>query len=49
MEGFKLIVNLNQKIYKKGISLTKKEMKKMETHLEHNPNLPKWGILIRPY
>ncbi len=45
-KGLKPIVNLSQKIYKKGISLTKKEMKEIEIHLERNPNLPKWDILI---
>ena len=47
-KGLKPIVNLSKKVYKKGISLTKKEMKVIEMQLERNPELPKWDILIRP-
>ncbi len=47
-KGLKPIVNLSKKVYEKGISLTKKEMKVIEMHLERNPELPKWDILIRP-
>ena len=41
-------ISLNQASYDKGISLTKKEMGKIEQRLERNPQLPKWDILIRP-
>ena len=41
-------ISLNQARYDKGISLTKKEMRKIEQRLERNPQLPKWDILIRP-
>ena len=47
-KGLKPLVNLNLKIYKKGISLNKKAMKELEMRLERNPLLPKWDILIRP-
>lgn len=47
-KGIQPIVKLNQKIYQKGISLTKKAMEKIELHLFRNPHLPKWDILIRP-
>ena len=47
-KGLKPIVNLSQEIYQKGISLTKKEMKKIERRLERNPNLPNWDLFIRP-
>ena len=47
-KGLKPIVNLSEKVYEKGISLTKKEMKNIEMHLERNPELPKWDILIQP-
>lgn len=47
-KGLRPIVNLSKKIYEKGISLTKKEMKVIEMHLERNPDLPKWDILLRP-
>jgi hypothetical protein len=45
---FIFFISLNEKNYKKGIKLTKKEMKELEKQLERNPNLPKWDILIRP-
>ena len=48
-KGIQPIVKLNQKIYQKGISLTKKAMEKIEMRLLRNPHLPKWDILIRPY
>ena len=35
-------------IYEKGISLTKKAMKAVESRLHRNPDLPKWDILVRP-
>lgn len=47
-KGLKPVINLSQKIYQKGISLTKKEMKEIEKRLRRNPNLPKWDLLIRP-
>lgn len=47
-KGLKPIINLSQKVYQKGISLTKKEMKEIEKRLLRNPNLPQWDILIRP-
>ena len=47
-KGLNPIINLSQKIYPKGISLTKKEMKEIEKRLERNPNLPPWDILISP-
>ena len=42
------IINLSEKVYKKGITLTKKEMKAIEKRLERHPSLPKWDIFIRP-
>ncbi|BAQ67060.1 mobile element protein (plasmid) [Geminocystis sp. NIES-3709] len=47
-KGLRPIVNFSEKVYEKGISLTKKEMKNIEMHLGRNPDLPKWDILIRP-
>lgn len=41
-------VELNPSIYKKGISLTKEQMKPIEARLERHPFLPKWDILIQP-
>jgi hypothetical protein len=42
------IVRLNKKVYLKGITLSKKSMRKVEARLERNPSLPKWDVLIRP-
>ena len=39
---------LNSKTYKKGISLSKQEMRDVEDGLERNPELPKWDIVIQP-
>ena len=47
-KGIHPVVNLSQKVYEKGISLSKKAMKDIEKRLERNPLLPKWDILIRP-
>lgn len=47
-KGVHPVVNLTQKIYEKGISLTKQAMKGIEKRLERNPLLPKWDILIHP-
>ena len=47
-KGIHPIVTLSDKVYEKGISLSRKEMKEIEKHLERNPLLPKWDILIRP-
>ena len=46
--GIRPIVVLNQRIYSKGISLSKTAMREIENRLERNPDLPKWDILIRP-
>ncbi len=47
-KGISPIVNLSQKIYSKGISLSKTAMLEFEARLERNLVLPKWDILIRP-
>lgn len=47
-KGLQPIVTLSEKVYEKGISLSKKAMKPIEARLERNPLLPKWDILIRP-
>ena len=46
-KGIHPIVTLTEKVYSKGISLTKNAMKKIEERLERNPLLPKWDILIK--
>jgi hypothetical protein len=47
-KGLHPLITLNEKIYERGIKLTKKEMKELEKRLERNPDLPKWDIFIRP-
>lgn len=47
-KGIHPFVELNRKIYEKGVSLTKKGMKKVEARLERNPLLPKWDVIVRP-
>ena len=40
------VIELNQSVYQKGVSLTKVEMQDVEGRLERNPALPKWDILL---
>jgi hypothetical protein len=47
-KGIHPVVELSRKVYKKGVSLSKEAMRKVEARLERNPLLPKWDILIRP-
>jgi len=47
-KGLHPIVQLSETLYEKGISLTKKAMRSIESRLDRNPDLPKWDILIRP-
>lgn len=47
-KGICPIVQLNHKVYAKGVSLSKNAMKAIEQRLQRNPDLPKWDILIQP-
>ena len=47
-KGLYPILSLSKTVYQKGISLTKKAMKQVESRLQRNPLLPKWDILIQP-
>jgi hypothetical protein len=47
-KGVHPVVELNRKVYEKGISVAKDAMLAIESRLERNPLLPKWDILIRP-
>lgn len=47
-KGLQPIINLSNRIYEKGVSLTKKVMREIEKKLERNPLLPKWDIIIKP-
>ncbi|NRB09811.1 MAG: hypothetical protein HRU34_23950 [Richelia sp.] len=41
-KGLYHILSLSKTIYQKGISLTDKAMKQVESRLQRNPLLPKW-------
>lgn len=47
-KGIHPILTLSKTVYQKGISLTKKAMKEIESRLQRNPLLPKWDIFIQP-
>jgi transposase len=47
-KGIRPVVRLCNKIYEKGISLTKKEMKPYEKRLRRSEKLPLWDIIIEP-
>ena len=47
-KGIKSLVHLWDKVYEKGISLTKKEMKSYESRIERSSKLPKWDVIIEP-
>ena len=47
-KGIQPVVNLNEAVYHKMISLSKVAMQAIEARLERNPILPKGDILIRP-
>lgn len=47
-KSIKPTVQLVKKIYKRGVSLSKKEMEKIEAKLERKVGLEKWFITISP-
>ena len=47
-KGLQPVITLTEKVYERGISLSKNAMEAIEARLERNPHLPKWDILIRP-
>ncbi|CDN15331.1 Mobile element protein [Richelia intracellularis] len=47
-KGLYLMLSLSKTVYQKGISLTKKTMKQVESRLQRNPLLLKWDIFIQP-
>jgi hypothetical protein len=47
-KGIQPIVELSHKVYRKGVSLSKKAMKNVEARLKRSATLPKWDILIQP-
>jgi ribosome modulation factor len=46
--GIRPVVRMCNKIYQKGITLTKKEMRPYEERIQRSEKLPLWDILIRP-
>ncbi len=47
-KGIQPAVFLWEKVYEKGIRLTKKDMKPYENRIERSPSLPKWDVTIQP-
>lgn len=47
-KGLNPVVELNRKVYAKGVTLSKTAKQAVEARLERNPLLPKWDILIHP-
>jgi len=47
-KGIAPTVHLLDKIYEKGVSLTKKAFKAVEERLKRDRHLPKYGVLISP-
>lgn len=47
-KGIEPAVSLINKIYEKGVKLTKKEMKKYEDRIKRSENLLKWDVTIEP-
>jgi transposase len=47
-KGIHPTVVLWEKVYKKGVRLTKKAMKPYESRIERSPLLPKWDVTICP-
>jgi transposase len=47
-KGIKATVNLIDKIYEKGVSLTKKEMEQYKPQIIRSETLPRWDVKILP-
>lgn len=47
-KGVKLVPALIDKVYQKGVKLSKKEMNLREQLIDRNPRLPKWDITLSP-
>lgn len=47
-KGVRPIVEFSEKVYQKGVTLSKRAMRAVEARLERHPELPTWNILIRP-
>ncbi len=47
-KGIKPAIKLIDKVYQKGVSLTKEEMKKHSGRLKRSRLLAKWDVIIDP-
>lgn len=47
-KGIKASTSLLDKVYERGISLTKKEMEKYQPQIKRSDSLPKWDVRILP-
>ena len=47
-KGLHPVVELSRTTYAKGVTLSKKAMREVETRLLRNPQLPNWDILVQP-
>jgi len=47
-KGIQASVNMLDRVYEKGISLTKQEMRQYEDQLQRSETLPKWDVRITP-
>lgn len=47
-KGIKPVIRLCNRIYEKGVSLTKKEMRPYEERIQRSEKLPLWDIVIQP-
>jgi transposase len=47
-KGIAPVVTLSQKVYEKGVRLSKKAMAAVEQRIQRSKNLPKWDVVIEP-
>ena len=47
-KGLNASVSLLDKVYEKGVSLTKEEMQKYQAQIRRSDKLPKWEVKILP-
>lgn len=47
-KGSTPVVTLSEKVYKKGVSLSRKAMLEVERMIQRSENLPKWDVVIEP-
>jgi transposase len=48
-KGIKPTINIIKKIYEKGITLSKKEMRKYQDQIQRSAIVPKWDVTIISY